>query len=1255
LRTSLSQQLPEYMVPAAYVRLEKLPLTVNGKLDRKALPAPEEDAFGARAYEAPQGEIENAIAGIWAEVLKVERVGRQDNFFSLGGHSLLAIKVIEWMRSLGLQVDVRSLFAAPTLAGLAAAIRGGAGESREIEVPENRIPAGCQTITPEMLPLVELAQEEIERIVSTVPGGAANVQDIYPLAPLQEGILFHHLMGRKGDPYLVGNVARVDTRTRLDAYLKGLQAVIDRHDILRTAVIWEGLSEPVQVVWRKAELPVEKIELDAAAGDVAEQLYARFNPRHYRIELNKAPLVRIYIAEDKKNGRWVMMQLLHHLVGDNSTAGVIESEIQAHLLGQTDGLPTAVPFRNLVAQARLGVTREEHEAFFRKMLGDVEEPTAAFGLLEVQGDGTGIEKAHILLDKDLAGRVRQRARKLGISPASLFHVAWAKVLAQTSGRDDVVFGTVVFGRMQGDAGSDRAMGLFINTLPVRIQLGEEGVETSVVQAHRMLTELMWHEHASLALAQRCSGVKAPIPLFSSLLNYRHSMVTDQPLSAEVLQAWKGIEMLYGDEGTNFPLTFSIDDRGENFLLTAQVHASVAPLRVCGYVSTALESLVETLENAPQTAVRALQVLGEQERRQVLYEWNQTQKEWPGTACLHELFEEQAFRTPHALAVAYEDSSLTYAELNIQSNRLAHYLRELGVRPDARVAICLERSLEMVVGLLAVLKAGGAYVPLDAAYPAERLRYMVVDSAPVVLLTRGDLRSLFSGISEALAVLDFDHPAVWQQRPERNLAGSSVGLTSEHLAYVIYTSGSTGKPKGVMGLHRSTINRLMWMYDKYPFESGEVCCAKSSFSFVDAICELFGPLLKGVPTILLPSTLNQNLEKLTQVLAQHRVTRMVLVPSLLRAILESQVSNNLGLPHMKYWFTSGEPLPRKLANEFFERVEHGKLVNLYGSSEDAADVTCHEVKSGTAAAAMPVPIGQPIANTQAYILDTHLQPVPVRVKGELYFAGAGIARGYLQHPDWTAERFLPDPFAGDSKGRMYKTGDMGRWRADGSIEFVGRDDFQVKVRGFRIELGEIEARLSEYEGVKQAIVVAREDAIGEKRLVAYYTLQAGETETKTENGKMGSHVGAEELRGYLTSKLPEHMVPAAYVRLQQLPLTGSGKLDRRALPAPEGTAYAARVYEAPEGEIETAVAEIWSQVLQVERIGRHDNFFVIGGHSLLAVRVIARLRKMLEVEVGISDLFARPVLSSFAERIVDVQLEMFDSADLANVLKQMEES
>ena len=401
-----------------------------------------------------------------------------------------------------------------------------------VEVPPNRIPAGCEAITPEMLPLVELRQEEIGRIVGTVPGGAANVQDIYPLAPLQEGILFHHLMGGEGDPYVLGSQMSFDSRARLNAYLEALQAVIDRHDILRTAVMWEGLPEPVQVVWRKAVLPVEEIELDPAAGDAAEQLYERFNPRHFRIDVRQAPLLRIYIAHQAAQDRWVMMQLLHHLAGDHSTLEVMQAEIQAHLLGQADRLPAPLPFRNLVAQVRKGVSQQAHEAFFRQMLGDVEEPTAPFGLLEVRGDGSGIEEARLAVDSDLARRLRERARRLGVSAASLCHVAWAQVLARVTGRADVVFGTVVFGRMQSGAGADRVMGPFINTLPVRIGVGEEGVETSVRQTHRQLAELLRHEHASLALVQRCSAVPAPAPLFSALLNYRHSPGAAQAPSAE---------------------------------------------------------------------------------------------------------------------------------------------------------------------------------------------------------------------------------------------------------------------------------------------------------------------------------------------------------------------------------------------------------------------------------------------------------------------------------------------------------------------------------------------------------------------------------------------------------------------------------------------------------------------------------------------------------------------------------------------------
>ena len=415
------------MVPAAFVSLDALPLTANGKLDRKALPAPEGDAYARRSYEAPLGEVEAALAGIWAEVLGVERVGRWDHFFELGGHSLLAIKLIERMRRAGLYTDVRALFTTPVLAELALAV---GGASPEVEVPANGIPEGCGSITPEMLPLVELSQAEIDRIVAGVPGGAANVQDIYPLAPLQEGILFHHLLSEEGDPYLLSSVTEFDTRARLEQYLAALQAVIDRHDILRTAVAWEGLREPVQVVWRHAPLPVEEVELDAEAGDAAEQLWRRYDPRQYRMDLARAPLLRACIAEDRARGRWLLLMLTHHLTGDHESLEVLREEISAHLRGRESELPAPLPFRNYVAQARLGVSREEHERFFRGMLGDVEEPTAPYGLLDVWGEGQGIGEARLPVAGDLGARLRRRARALGVSAASLCHLAWAQVLAR---------------------------------------------------------------------------------------------------------------------------------------------------------------------------------------------------------------------------------------------------------------------------------------------------------------------------------------------------------------------------------------------------------------------------------------------------------------------------------------------------------------------------------------------------------------------------------------------------------------------------------------------------------------------------------------------------------------------------------------------------------------------------------------------------------------------------------------------------------
>ena len=591
------------------------------------------------------------------------------------------------------------------------------------------------TITPEMLPLVRMTAEEIEKVVGQVPGGAANVQDIYPLAPLQEGILFHHLLGgEKGDPYLSAFQLRFDSRTRLEAYLQALRAVIDRHDILRTAVMWEDLSEPVQVVWRKAVLPIEEVALDPAAGDVAKQLCARFNPRRRGIDLRCAPLIRAYIANDPDNGRWLLMLLLHHLIMDHTSKEVMQQELEAHLLGQASRLPEPLPFRDFVAQARLGVSQAEHEEFFRRLLGDVEEPTAPFGLIDVWGDGTAIDEARIEVDPIIARRIRECSRKLGVSAASLFHVAWAQVLAKASGREDVVFGTVLFGRMQGGAGSDRVMGLFNNTLPVRIRVGD-GVEATVRGAHAQLAELIGHEHASLTLAQQCSGVPAPTPLFSALLNYKHSPSTVQPRSSDARRAWEGIEMPSWEDRTNYPVTLSVSDYGEAFLLAAQTPAAIGPKRVCEFMRTALERLVDALEMTPTKATYEIDVLPEAERQQLLIDWNRTEVPYPKDRCVHQLFEEQVERTPDATAVVFEDRQLTYRQLNERANQLARYLQELGVGPDKLVAICVERSLEMVVGLLGILKAGGAYVPLDPEYPEERLRFMLHDAGAPVLLTQ----------------------------------------------------------------------------------------------------------------------------------------------------------------------------------------------------------------------------------------------------------------------------------------------------------------------------------------------------------------------------------------------------------------------------------------------------------------------------------------------------------------------------------------
>ncbi|VCB17698.1 non-ribosomal peptide synthase [Burkholderia pseudomallei] len=1194
LRAQAAQHLPSYMVPSAYVRLDAWPLTPNGKLDRRALPAPADDAYARAEYEAPQGAKEEALAEIWRDLLQVDRISRHDNFFQLGGHSLLAISLGDMMRERGLHADVRTLFNAETLAALAA--QSGT-DSIDVDVPPNLIPVGAARITPDMLPLVALTQPQIDAIAQQVDGGATNVQDIYPLAPLQEGMLFHHLLHTQGDLYLEPHLLAFRTRERLERFLSALQCVIDRHDVLRTGFFWEGVPQPVQVVWRRARLPVEYVELPDGHGDVASQLEARCDPRRHRIDIGRAPLVHCHVAHDARNDRWVLGVLTHHLVSDHTTLALLAEEAQAFEQGRGDALPPAVPFRNFVAHARLGTSEREHEAFFREMLGDVDEPTAPFGLLDVQGDGSAIVEHRRALAPGLSRSVRAHARRLGVSAASVMHVAWSLVLARTANRRDVVFGTVLFGRMQGGAHAHRTMGLFMNTLPVRIALDESDVETSLIATHDRLARLLRHEHAPLALAQRCSAVPAQAPLFTSLLNYRYSPHEEQGDATD-----DDVQFIAARERNNYPLTMIVDDTGEGFALTAQVDASIDAARVCAFMHTALEQLVRALDDARGAVLAELDVLPADEHRCVVSACNDTDAELPGVDFVDRRFEAQAARTPEAIAVACGAHALSYAALNRRANRLAHYLRAHGAGPERVVALALERSVDMMVGLLGILKSGSAYLPLDPAYPAERLAYIVDDARPALLLTEAARRDDWRDAGVPVVLLDADGPAI-DACPDHNpdAAAGRDARTLSSLAYVIYTSGSTGRPKGVMIEHRNLANLLGAMGEQPGIGAHDVLLAVTSLSFDIAALELFLPLLHGARAVIAARDDAADPARLAHLIESSGASLMQATPSTWRMLAQH------GWPRSARPLTllcGGEALPPALAERLLAHVP--AIWNLYGPTETTVWSTVRRVTTPV------VDIGGPIANTQVYVLDERLRPAPIGVAGELYIGGAGVARGYLNRPELTRERFVDDPFR--RGGRLYRTGDLARRRADGNLEYLGRNDFQVKIRGFRIELGEIEAQLAKAHGVQGVALAARDTPTADKRLVAYYVGDAS----------------AAALREHAAARLPAYMVPAAYVRLAAWPLTPNGKLDRAALPAPDDEAYARAEYEAPRGEHECKLAAIWRAVLQVERIGRHDDFFELGGHSLLAVRAVTAMRDAFGSDTSLRDLFARPVLKDLAE-------------------------
>jgi amino acid adenylation domain-containing protein len=1236
LRDELSRQLPDYMVPSAFVQLDTLPLTANGKLDRQALPAPEATALNVREYEAPQGEIEEALAALWQELLRVERVGRHDQFFELGGHSLLVVAMVERLRALGLSGEVRAVFASPTLCDYAATLQRD-GSATETAVPANLLTPETGAITPELLPLVSLTQDEIDRIVALVPGGVGNIQDIYPLLPLQQGMLFHHLLETEGDTYLLRDVIAFDSKERLDQFLAVLQQLIARHDILRTAVAWEGLTAPVQVVFRNALLPVELVELPGE-GNAADELRERTDTHRVRLDLRRAPLLAAYVAEDTQNGEWLLSLLSHHMVCDHTTMEMIVTEVRALLLDETKQFAPPMALRNVVAQSGR-TSQTEHETYFQEQLGDIDEPTAPFGILNVQVKTTELTQAGMRLDQALATRIRESASRLGVPPSVLFHVAWGQVLARCTGRNDVVFGTVLSGRLQGAEGADRTLGMFINTLPLRLSLEGEAVQV-IQQSYQRMVSLLAHEQAPLVLAQRCSGVPLPLPLFTTLLNYRHSV--DATKTSETAEM-EGVRILSVHEAANYPISVSIDDYDSTFAISAECTRLVDPKRLVAYVLTAVTGIVDALSLPEPQQLAHVGILPADERTKLLRELNATEAAYPKDKLIHELFEAQAAAQPDAPAVIFKDQSLSYSDLNTRANQLAHELIALGVQPDDRVAIGVERGFEMVVGLLGILKAGAAYLPLDPTYPAERLQYILQDGGPKALLTQQSLRQSLSGVAIPTLLLDSDElRATLSARPVHNPEARVHGLTARNLAYVIYTSGSTGTPKGVMVEHASVINMLTAQAAMCALTPRDRVLQFASFAFDSSVAEMFPAWSAGAAVVLRPSELG--LDNFASFLNLNRIT-VVDLPTALWHQWSQFLSSGAAAAceTLRIAIVSGETLETRDAQQWFAHPASSgiALINNYGPTETTVNATAYAVEPALLREGQPIPIGRPIANVQIYILDGRGEPVPVGVAGEIHIGGDSVARGYLNRPELTAERFLRDSFNADPNARMYKTGDLGRWTADGNIEFLGRNDFQVKIRGFRIELGEIDAKLSACAGVREAVVIAREDEPGEKRLVAYLVAEEGVT----------LHVG--ELRTALSAQLPEYMVPAAFVALDALPMTANGKLDRKALPAPDVMALASRVYEAPEGDIETTLAAIWQDLLKVPQVGRNDHFFELGGHSLRAITLSVHVQEQLHVELPLKTVFASPRLVDLARYIAQVQQSLVSEDEVAALQSELD--
>jgi amino acid adenylation domain-containing protein len=1162
------------------MQLPEFPLTPNGKLNRAALPVPEDEAYSRREYAPPQGLIEETLAAIWTELLGLERVGRYDSFFEMGGHSMLAVRMIARLRgALGLELPLGEIFAHPVLSALA-----------------QRVAETTLTTLPEI-----------------VPGERSGN---LPLSYAQQRLWFLAQMEGVSEAYHIAAGLRLSGQLNQEALRFALDRIVQRHEALRTRfVVVDG--EPAQQI-DSAETGFALVEQDLEGEPSREEALASLAATEAAapFDLERGPLIRGRLVR-LGSQEHVLLVTMHHIVSDGWSIGVLVKEFSAlytaGCAGQQDPLPAlAIQYGDYAQWQRQwlsGEVLESQAEYWRKTL------SGAPALLELPTDHKRpVQQSHegrqiaVELSAELTAGLKALSLRHGTTLFITVLAGFAALLSRLSGQEDIVIGTPVANRTRREI--EGLIGFFVNTLALRLDVSGEPSVKELLQRIRQTT-LSAQAQQDLPFEQvvellRPARSLSHAPLFQVMFAWQNNEVVELDLPGLQVVALNVEQTI-----AKFDLTLDLAERGDHIVGTLEYATALFERGTVERFASYLIRLLEAMVAGEEQTVSRLAMLPAAERHQLLVEWNATETEYPSHRCVHELFEEQVERTPDATAVVFEDKELSYKELNRRANQLAHHLRDLGVRPDDRVAICVERNLEMVVGLLAVLKAGGAYVPLDPAYPSERLAWMLKDSEPVALLTQNHLVTLFSFADDGpgIPVLDLSDESFLSKQREEDPDAVSIGLASHHLAYVIYTSGSTGLPKGVMVEHRS-INRLVLNTNYVKLLPTDVIAQSSNVSFDAATFEIWGALLTGARIVIVGKRELLSPLSLSRRITQSKITVLFLTTAVFHQVAREHPES---LRTLRSVLWGGEQVEPRWVARVRDAGAPENLLHVYGPTETVTYASWYRV-SETTDRDGPIPIGRPISNTRIYILNRQAEPAPVGVPGEIYIGGVGVARGYLKRPKLTEERFIVSPFVEGE--RLYRTGDLGRFLADGNIEFLGRNDFQVKIRGFRIELGEIEARLTSHSGVSEAVVLVRAHQDGDKRLVAYYTTAEA--------------VEAETLRTHLSAVLPDYMVPSAYVALRAFPLTPNGKLDRQALPAPEDEAYARHSYEPPQGRIEETLAAIWCEVLGLERVGRHDNFFELGGHSLLAVRMIARLREVMGLEPPLQAIFKTQTLTLFAD-------------------------